>query len=68
MNDKINLEDALRTLQDIVEQLESGDLSLDESLELFEQGQALIKQCQNDIDGKELRIQQIMDDGSLQGD
>lgn len=60
-----SLEEALRNLDQIVRQLESGDLSLDEALTLFEQGQALVKRCEGDLDTKELRIQQIMADDSL---
>ena len=61
----LTLEEALRELNTIVQQLEDGDSTLDESLELFERGQALVRRCQADLEAKDLRIQQILDDDSL---
>ena len=40
-----NYETALERLEAIVQRLESGQLDLDESLELFEEGTALLKVC-----------------------
>jgi exodeoxyribonuclease VII small subunit len=65
MAEDFSLEAALRELDEIVHQLESSEHTLDESLALFEKGQQLIKLCQQDLDCKELRIQQIMEDDSL---
>ena len=62
---EFSLEDALRDLQDIVQQLESGDPSLDEAVSLFEEGQELARRCLQDLEAKELRIQQINEDDSL---
>lgn len=63
--DNLSLEDALRQLDAIVRQLESGEGSLEDSVALFEQGQALVRRCQQDLDAKEQRIQQILADDSL---
>lgn len=52
-------EDALAQLEEIVGQLESGALSLDESLELFERGQRLAALCNVKLDEAELKIQQL---------
>lgn len=65
MSQSFSLEDALQQLDDLVRQLERGNGSLDEALALFEQGQQLVALCQTDLDQKELRIQQILDNGSL---
>ncbi len=59
------LEDALKQLEAIVQQLESGDGSLDEALALFEEGQKLVRFCQSDLDVKDQRMQQILEDDSL---
>ncbi len=61
----LSLEEALQKLEAIVQQLESGEGSLDEALALFEEGQTLVRFCQQDLDAKELRVQQILDDESL---
>lgn len=60
MNEIFSLEDALQQIGDIVYQLESGEISLDEAVTLFEKGQQLVRQCESDLDAKELRIQQIV--------
>lgn len=41
----INFEDSLRDLENIVKQLEQGDLSLEESLKAFEVGIKLTREC-----------------------
>lgn len=56
---ELAFEDALAQLEDIVRKLESGALSLDESLELFEQGQRLAALCNTRLDQAELKIQQL---------
>ena len=63
--DDLSFEEAYRQLEDIVAQLESGELSLDESVALYERGQALARLCGEMLDRAELRIQQIDDDGTL---
>nr|WP_044200935.1 exodeoxyribonuclease VII small subunit [Oscillochloris trichoides] len=46
-------------LQEVVLQLESGDLSLEQSLTLYEEGIRLAAECQALLDAAELRIQQL---------
>lgn len=60
MSENFSLEEALKQLEEIVYQLESGNVSLDEAVALFEKGQQLVQQCENDLDAKELRIQQLV--------
>jgi exodeoxyribonuclease VII small subunit len=54
-----NFEDALRELEDIVRKLESGDLSLDDSIRLYERGQALKRSCESRLADARMRIEQI---------
>jgi exodeoxyribonuclease VII small subunit len=46
-------------LDEIVAQLEGGQLPLDQSLTLFEEGVCLYQQCQRLLDSAELRLQQL---------
>ncbi len=55
----LTFERALEMLVDIVNRLEDEDLSLDESVSLFEQGQQLTAFCQQQLDSAELRVRQI---------
>jgi exodeoxyribonuclease VII small subunit len=61
----MTFEQAYAELEDIVAQLESGALSLEDSVRLYERGQALARRCGEMLDAAELRIQQCAEDGTL---
>jgi len=48
-NKDLSFEDSLKKLEDIVEQLESGDVDLDKSVELYEKGMNLKKICEEKL-------------------
>ncbi|HEX2623131.1 MAG TPA: exodeoxyribonuclease VII small subunit [Phototrophicaceae bacterium] len=58
----LSFEAAFAELETIVAQLESGELSLEESVTLFERGRQLSTHCQTLLDNAELRVSQIGDD------
>ena len=58
--DSISFEDAIRRLGHIVEQLERGDLPLEASLRLFEEGIGLARISQRRLDGAERRIEELL--------
>ena len=58
---QMNFEDALRALEDVVRRLESGEVPLDESIDLYERGEALRKHCQGRLDAAQARIEKIVD-------
>ncbi len=53
-------EEALQRLTVIVERLESGDLSLEQSLSLFEEGTRLSRSSQAQLDGAEKRVEELL--------
>ena len=55
----LSFEQAFEEMEDIVRQLEEGQLALDESLALFERGQALSAHCQRLLETAELKVQQL---------
>ena len=57
-------EDQLKTLESVVEKLERGDLSLEESLTLFEQGVRLSDACKKELDAAEGRVQVLLQRGN----
>ena len=57
-------EDALHDLEGIVEQLETGDLALDEALTAFEQGVALVRQLGDKLTEVEKRVEVLTRDPS----
>lgn len=54
-----SFEDALSELTGIVEQLDGGELPLDESLSQFERGMTLMKHCHTTLSDAEKRVQQL---------
>lgn len=59
---KIKFENALKELEDIVERLEKGDLSLGETLSEYENGIKLYKQCVTLLEDAEKKIQILVKD------
>jgi exodeoxyribonuclease VII small subunit len=57
---KGEFEDAVTRMGKIVESLESGELSLDESLKLFEEGIKLARAAQEKLDHAEKRIEELL--------
>ena len=56
----LNFEQALRELESVVRRLESGDVPLDESIDLYERGEQLRKACQSRLDSAQARIKKIV--------
>ena len=56
----LSFEDALRALEDVVRRLESGDVPLDRSIDLYERGEALRRHCQARLDAAQARIEKIV--------
>jgi exodeoxyribonuclease VII small subunit len=63
-----NFEGALEQLEEVVEQLESGDLPLDDSLAAFEKGVGLVKFCNQKLSEVEKKVELLLKDkdGRLQ--
>lgn len=61
-------EAALEDLELVVEQLETGELSLEDSLEAFEKGVGLVKYCNQKLDEVEKKVELLVKDkeGKLQ--
>jgi exodeoxyribonuclease VII small subunit len=60
-------EDSLKKLETIVERLETGDLPLEDSLKLFEEGVGLSAACKQELDAAEGKVQMLVKqrDGTL---
>lgn len=63
-----NFEVSMKRLEQIVEELDSGNLSLDESLKIFEEGVELSRYCSEKLNQAEKKIKALMkkQDGSFQ--
>ena len=62
-----SFESSLKELEQIIQQLEGGDLPLERSLELFEQGVRLSRECQKRLDEAEHKVEILLKgpDGSI---
>ena len=61
----LNFEDSLAKLEGIVDALEDGDVSLEESVKKFEEGIKLVKDCQRQLQEAELKVNKLMGDGEI---
>lgn len=59
--DALNFEAALAELSQIVEQMEQGDLSLEDSLKKFERGVTLARACQTLLKAAEQKVQILVE-------
>ncbi len=60
----IKFEEALSRLEEIVRELENGTAELDKSLDMFEEGVALVKLCSGKLDEAEKRINILINNGN----
>ena len=60
--DKVSFEKALKELEEIVHKLESGDLGLEDSLRLFEEGIKLSRFCSKKLEMAERKIEMLTKD------
>lgn len=56
-----DFEDSLNQLEALIEQMESGELSLEKALENFEQGIQLTRQCQTMLSEAEQKVQLLIE-------
>ena len=57
--DQLSFEDALRRLEEIVRTLEKGEAPLDQSIELYQEGDRLRRHCEARLNDAQARIEQI---------
>jgi len=62
MSENFDFNKGLNELEQIVKQMDSADLSLDESLKLFEKGVSLTKLCQKALQDTEAKISLLIND------
>ena len=67
--DQMSFEDAMAELERVVSQLETGQVPLDQSISLYERGEALRKRCDERLKDAELRVEKIIQggDGAAKG-
>jgi exodeoxyribonuclease VII small subunit len=62
---ELSFEQANQQLEQAIARLESGELSLEESVSLYEKGRELAAHCQKLLNNAELRIKKIDDTGTI---
>lgn len=68
MKEEANFEETIKNLEQIANELEKGDLNLDESVAKFEKGMKLSKMCNDILESAEKRISILIkkDDGVVE--
>ena len=59
----MKFEENLKKLETLVAKMEGGELNLDEMIKAFEEGRALVKTCQDDLESIRLKIEKVTADG-----
>ena len=57
---EMSFEQALKALEEVVRRLETGEVPLEESIDLYERGEMLRKHCQARLDAAQARIEKIV--------
>lgn len=57
--EKINYEKSVAKLEETINKLENGNLSLEEMMKLYEEGTALAAKCAKSLDAAQLRISEL---------
>ena len=65
-NKKIDFESSLKELESIVKKLEDENINLEDSVKSFEAGINLVKECQKELEDAELKVKELLDDGTSQ--
>ncbi len=65
---EMSFEEALLELESIVEKIEEGQLSLDESLVLFERGITLVKECNTRLRSAQQKVEKLMVNDELKSE
>lgn len=61
MEEKMSFEQAIKRLEAVVRELETGDLPLDQALALFQEGVTLTRHCGAQLDAAEARIEKLLE-------
>jgi exodeoxyribonuclease VII small subunit len=64
MEEPVSFEKAINRLEEIVETMEKGDIPLEQALELYQEGQVLLKSCQNKLAEAEKKLKILTEDSS----
>jgi len=65
--ENISFEKAFQRLEQIVDRLEKGEATLEESMQIFEEGMSLVNLCNDKLDSAQTKLQTLIkkEDGSL---
>jgi len=62
----MKFEEALKTLETLVDRMEAGGLSLDETIKCYEEGRKLVATCQKELKSVQARIEKVTKSGEVE--
>ncbi|GAJ98632.1 exodeoxyribonuclease VII small subunit [Geomicrobium sp. JCM 19055] len=66
-DEKLTFEQAMTSLEEIINQLEAGDVPLEKAIDMYQQGMTLSKQCHEQLQNVEKKMDQIVnEDGEVE--
>ena len=66
MGQTLSIEESFVKLEETIQQLESGEISLEEAFACYSEGMRLIKDCNAQIDRVEKQVLKLTEDGALE--
>lgn len=63
--EELTVEEMLQKLDEHIQELESDDISLEQSFHVYEEGMKLLKECNEKIDRVEKKVLELNEDGSI---
>ena len=63
--EKMSVEEAFAQLDEIIQRLEGGEASLEESFRIYQKGMELLKYCNSQIDAVEKKMMKLNENGEL---
>ena len=63
---KLNLEENLQKLDDLLEKMDGDDLSLEDSFAVYEEGMKILKEANEQLEVVEKKVQVLKEDGTLE--
>lgn len=63
---EVKFEDKIKELETIINELESGEIDLDSSIEKYTKAMSLVKECESKLSLVEEKVNKILNDGKLE--
>lgn len=68
MEKKVKFEEKINNLENIINDLENGDIDLDQSIEKYTTAMKLVKECDNELKSVEAQVSKLVNESGIEQD